>query len=46
MEEQGLKMDLEKKRHSTGHGTGGGVTYNLTKDRPWERQATVGTGKA
>lgn len=45
MEEQGLKMDLEKKGHSTGHGTGE-LTYNLTKDRPWERQATVGTGDA
>lgn len=36
MEEQRLNMDLKKKGHSVGHGTGN-LTYNLTKDRPWEQ---------
>lgn len=44
MEEHGLKVDLKKKRHSVGQGTGK-LTYNLTQDEPWEKQATVGTGE-
>lgn len=45
MEEQGLQVDLKKKRNSVGQGTGK-LTYNLTQDGPWEKQATVGAGEA
>lgn len=45
MKQQGLKVDLEKKGHRADRGTGK-ESYNLTKGRPWDKQATVGTGEA